>query len=199
MLVTIIIYFGRLEFWPNGNFRYRFISGLNFSRYPPGAVNSPGRTLECYREIRRYDPKICRNNNVPVDPFAFAWTVPERRENMVMGWPGMCAITVVSTGNCCRWRPRFNYPWRPQNTEIDLHGTKCRRGGGGPVTFGLGKGAGRVIWRKPRRFYYSWKDRGGGGGSDNVVGSGNWWCSAYRHKRWFFFFYSHTQNVSERG
>lgn len=71
MFVTII-YLGCLGFWPNGIFRYHWISGLNFSRYPPGAVNSPVRTPECYRKIRRHDPKICRNNNVPVDPFAFA-------------------------------------------------------------------------------------------------------------------------------
>jgi len=44
---------------------------LNFSRYPPGAVNSPVRTFAGrYRETRRRDPKICRNNNVSVDPFA---------------------------------------------------------------------------------------------------------------------------------
>lgn len=53
----------------------------NFSRYPPGAVNSsrggrwgipPEISCECYRgdddEIRRHDPKICRNNNNPSPP-----------------------------------------------------------------------------------------------------------------------------------
>lgn len=71
-MFVAIIYIGRLGFRPNGNFRNRQISGLNFSRYPPGAVNSPVTNPECYREIRRHDPKICRNNNVPVDPFALA-------------------------------------------------------------------------------------------------------------------------------
>jgi len=63
---------GRLGFGPNGmGFPLSSDVRLNFSRYPPGAVNSPVRTLAgYYRETQRRDLKICRNNNVPVDPFA---------------------------------------------------------------------------------------------------------------------------------
>lgn len=65
---------GRLGCGPNGmGFPYcrQTVLPLDFSRYPPSAVNSPVRIRAGhYRKTRRRDPKICRNNNVPVDPFA---------------------------------------------------------------------------------------------------------------------------------
>jgi len=67
-------------------------------------------------------------------------------------------ITAMSSRNCCRWRPRFNYPQKPQNTGIDLHGAND----------------GRVRnMKKTQKVLLFMEGLEGGGGFYNVVGSGN--------------------------
>lgn len=134
-------------------------------------------------------PKIHRDNNVsPLsDPFATSTQDHRDRETAWRVGQWTCDHRTVIQNSCCRWRPRFNYPRRPQNMGIDLHGTKD---------------AGRAYSMKKAQKVLLFMNGYDGRRGLSTMSLGPVIDDAVRTsstKDDFFFLYSHTHRMSAKG